>query len=149
MIKIQLLSKRKVIVRMKIIDRLYSLLILYTVILVGLCLYEICNGIGTNFPILNKFVQIFGYYWASLAVCGCVLRLAMGEPLKVLPKTKKEDFEYFFVWVSNANRYNNLFISQSNLISIRKPLSEISSEKKKIIKGILIFMFLIILLLTE
>ena len=90
MIKIQLLSKRKVIVRMKIIDRLYSLLILYTVILVGLCLYEICNGIGTNFPILNKFVQIFGYYWASLAVCGCVLRLAMGEPLKVLPKTKRK-----------------------------------------------------------
>lgn len=90
MIKIQLLSKRKVIVRMKIIDRLYSLLILYTVILVGLCLYEICNGIGTNFPILNKFVQIFGYYWASLTVCVCVLRLAMGKPLKVLPKTKRK-----------------------------------------------------------
>ena len=34
------------------------------------------------------------------------------------------------------------------VISIGKPLSEISSEKKKIIKGILIFMFLIILLLT-
>ena len=34
------------------------------------------------------------------------------------------------------------------VISIGKPLSEISPEKKKIIKGILIFMFLISLLLT-
>ena len=75
---------------MKIIDRLYSLVILYTVILTGLCLYEICNGIGTNFPILNKFVPIFEYYWASLAVCVGVLRLAMGKPLKVLPKTKRK-----------------------------------------------------------
>ena len=75
---------------MKIIDRLYSLVILYTVILAGLCLYEICNGIGTNFPILNKFVQIFGYYWTSLAVCVGVLRLAMGKPLNVLPETKRK-----------------------------------------------------------
>ena len=34
------------------------------------------------------------------------------------------------------------------VISIGKPLSEISSEKKKIITGILIFMFLMILLLA-
>ncbi|OYS88043.1 hypothetical protein CBG18_09925 [Limosilactobacillus reuteri] len=58
--------------------------------LAGFYLYEICNGIGTNFPILNKVVQIFGYYWTSLGVCVSVLRFAMGKPLKVLPKTKRK-----------------------------------------------------------
>ena len=75
---------------MKIIDRLYSFAILCMMILAGFCLCAICNGIGTNFPILNKFVQIFEYYWASLAVCVGVLRLAMGKPLNVLPKTKRK-----------------------------------------------------------
>ncbi len=75
---------------MKIIDRLRSLFILYAVMIAGLCLCAICNGIGTNFPILNKVVQIFGYYWTSLGVCVGVLRLAMGKPLKVLPKTKRK-----------------------------------------------------------
>lgn len=59
-----------------------------------------------------------------------------------------------FLTIARLNRVFGYFVVIFGVvvwgivISIGKPLSEISSEKKKIIKGILIFMFLMILLLA-